>query len=1468
MLDSHLGIPLGLVLLHGSDAHIALQETGPTYLRSSHPSDSVLVHAVNILVDHNRIYIKPEGEPSTPATHPLQVAIWAVPQDAWTFAIVPKNVQTAYFQLLAHIRVPPWTDPQPQQQRIQYPPQEYCTNGLSTNKDHVQLLQDEADTRLLDIYLQLPSPSVDSSIVSDDHPTGIFGETTNQLLDACIEMDSPEGMKTKLYGYQKRSLYKMVQRELIPRKMHDPTFVPLRDGNNQPYILNTNQAAFGIYRKPPFEWDDVRGGILCEDMGTGKTCICIALILHTRHQISLPPITSPPTLVHCDILPLVQSSIVDLECDNQPRVIPTNVGVPSLVDIAVAAIKVHGIQYSEDIVGPYLFDKLDKFPAYTLERPHRETQSHASQLSPGTRKNSRRREDTGNVARHTHEHALEVLVIPETSSKPIPPAETLIKQDIVLISQSRFSREYDSGAFVKILSSKRKCTCDSIITLARCRCPVEQTTSPLQHVRWKRMIVDEGHSMGSQSSNYALLASALHVERRWICTGTPTQNLSNLADYYQPTDYHNDTDVSTTQSGGTSTKRSALSARHLAASDQDDLVKLSTIITSYLRLEPFASKPKLFSKELQVPFSSSRNESRGHTTITGNYDSYSIESLKRRMSASKLRRLMSTIMVRNRPEDIMKDISLPPLHEKIVRLPFGYFQALTHNCQVGLIHANAVLSEREGIDYFFHPKNTKHLRQVIANLQQSCFWFSGGGDGTEALKSTTSSNGKSPLGDKEQQGGKEGENDAAVSTKSIKMSGFVYQIQEALSNVKKGYEKDLRRREAFGVGAYPPEDVDLLKQIIKHLERALQDECWVRIAQMDHMAYFCRNLPKVLQPGQSKHQQLTPSSSISSSTPMPGEGLYRDYGDWHAVLSEDDLVCSHFNTQPFQMDTESTEPQLQPQQEQGQNSHNNRLYNAADAHICMVNAAQVEQAREAIAILESARSSGASFSLGKKKEPSALLRMLLDDKVHRPLLDKQGTSIPIVGDKGHDQGNDEISISVEENDLLSQLKEALTRERLSQATIVSSASTKLNYIVSRILLVHRDEKTIVFCDHPNAIYELYHYLLMAKVRCLLYLRHMPLSQRSKNIMTFNTSEVVSVLLMDTRAGAAYGIDLSAASRIYFVSPPFHTALERQAIKRAHRIGQRRPVFVETLIIQDSFEEAVLERRREEDNFVGGGPMNHHEVNNSTGTNGNANGEGSSSAPLTQQQKKKKQEQKPEGFGRTMEKDGKMRETISRVRFIPLDDSARIIQPLSYYAFLKSEQSSSYNQTTTANNNSTAAAAANNISIERDKRIYPLDSEIPVVFPRNDRQLEALRLAEQANHQVCIGDDEDEETEHHDSSNSSTMDATVLAKGAGSSKKRRQVTFSLAEPEVMGSPNSTTSTDSSTSTSTSTSTDELEMETGRVSYKRGWNADDDQDTGGEEDGQERYSRYLKTGEEESFAVKRTRVSFNNDTLDID
>jgi hypothetical protein len=69
------------------------------------------------------------------------------------------------------------------------------------------------------------------------------------------------------------------------------------------------------------------------------------------------------------------------------------------------------------------------------------------------------------------------------------------------------------------------------------------------------------------------------------------------------------------------------------------------------------------------------------------------------------------------------------------------------------------------------------------------------------------------------------------------------------------------------------------------------------------------------------------------------------------------------------------------------------------------------------------------------------------------------------------------------------------------------------------------------------------------------------------------------MIMETKV-AAHGLNVTSASRVFFMNACWQRTVERQAIKRAHRIGQTREVYVETLVLRDTIEEELLKRREE------------------------------------------------------------------------------------------------------------------------------------------------------------------------------------------------------------------------------------------------------------------------------------------------
>jgi len=85
------------------------------------------------------------------------------------------------------------------------------------------------------------------------------------------------------------------------------------------------------------------------------------------------------------------------------------------------------------------------------------------------------------------------------------------------------------------------------------------------------------------------------------------------------------------------------------------------------------------------------------------------------------------------------------------------------------------------------------------------------------------------------------------------------------------------------------------------------------------------------------------------------------------------------------------------------------------------------------------------------------------------------------------------------------------------------------------------------------------------------------ANRQKPIDAFERGEA-NVFLISLKAGGA-GINLTSADTVIHYDPWWNPAAQAQATDRAHRIGQRKPVFVHRLIVAGSVEEEMMRLQR-------------------------------------------------------------------------------------------------------------------------------------------------------------------------------------------------------------------------------------------------------------------------------------------------
>jgi SNF2 family DNA or RNA helicase len=83
------------------------------------------------------------------------------------------------------------------------------------------------------------------------------------------------------------------------------------------------------------------------------------------------------------------------------------------------------------------------------------------------------------------------------------------------------------------------------------------------------------------------------------------------------------------------------------------------------------------------------------------------------------------------------------------------------------------------------------------------------------------------------------------------------------------------------------------------------------------------------------------------------------------------------------------------------------------------------------------------------------------------------------------------------------------------------------------------------------------------------------NHRQAHVERFQNDPDCRLFLISLKAGGL-GLNLTAAEYIFLLDPWWNPAVEAQAIDRAHRIGQTRPVFAYRLIARDTVEEKVLQ----------------------------------------------------------------------------------------------------------------------------------------------------------------------------------------------------------------------------------------------------------------------------------------------------
>ncbi|KAL8460394.1 hypothetical protein ACS0TY_032071 [Phlomoides rotata] len=118
------------------------------------------------------------------------------------------------------------------------------------------------------------------------------------------------------------------------------------------------------------------------------------------------------------------------------------------------------------------------------------------------------------------------------------------------------------------------------------------------------------------------------------------------------------------------------------------------------------------------------------------------------------------------------------------------------------------------------------------------------------------------------------------------------------------------------------------------------------------------------------------------------------------------------------------------------------------------------------------------------------------------------------------------------------------------------------------------EKAIVFSQWTGMLDLLEGFLKNSSLQYRRLDGTMPIAARDRAVKDFNTLPEVTVMIMSLKA-ASLGLNMVAACHVILLDLWWNPTTEDQAIDRAHRIGQTRPVSVFRLTVKDTVEDRIL-----------------------------------------------------------------------------------------------------------------------------------------------------------------------------------------------------------------------------------------------------------------------------------------------------
>ena len=168
--------------------------------------------------------------------------------------------------------------------------------------------------------------------------------------------------------------------------------------------------------------------------------------------------------------------------------------------------------------------------------------------------------------------------------------------------------------------------------------------------------------------------------------------------------------------------------------------------------------------------------------------------------------------------------------------------------------------------------------------------------------------------------------------------------------------------------------------------------------------------------------------------------------------------------------------------------------------------------------------------------------------------------------------------------MLSQLKQVCNHPEMvvSTGTPLDGRSGKLDRLVELLHEVPDGDKSLVFTQYPGFDRLVRHLSERLGVDVGFFHGGLGARRREELLHAFDEPDGPRIMVVSIRAGGR-GLNLPAANHVFHFDRWWNPAVEQQATDRAYRFGQRKPVFVHSLICRATLEERIdqlLESKRE------------------------------------------------------------------------------------------------------------------------------------------------------------------------------------------------------------------------------------------------------------------------------------------------